>query len=569
MTDIPASTATPVVIRPGESFADSIETRGDRDWIALDVTAGQILRIDLAGDASAVRPLADPLLTVRDADGRRLESNDDAGGGLDSSLIFIAQESGRIYLEAAAYAGRGDYVLSVTETTLPASVLPAIDWGTAVADSEVVVHFVPAGTRLSGVVADRDITAHELARFEAAFDLIAAVCGVTFRVTDTRAEADFRIALDVDELSREDTLGFFNPPGERQAGNGAFNVRAWDRQPGGDLETGGYGFVTIVHELLHGLGLAHPHDNGGGSEVFPGVSRPFRDTGYHDLNQGLYTTMSYNSGFISGSRSERGDAEGLFGYEAGPMALDIAVLQQKYGANMAHATGDDIYVMPGRNGPGTFWSAIWDAGGDDMIQARGARDATIDLRAATLAYEQGGGGFVSSAAGVAGGFTIAAGVTIEAATGARGDDSITGNATANRLLGREGDDSLTGGAGDDVLTGGKGDDVLAGGAGGDNLTGGSGRDTFVFAPGDSDPADGDWIADFGGADRIDLRAFGPLVFIGTDAFGPRSEAGGQLRYAIEGNEAVVAVDADRDGTADLAFRLGGVAALDAGDFLLV
>jgi serralysin len=68
------------------------------------------------------------------------------------------------------------------------------------------------------------------------------------------------------------------------------------------------------------------------------------------------------------------------------------------------------------NAAGTFYSSIWDGGGTDEIRYTGAANATIDLRAATLKYEVGGGGFVSYAHGIFGGFTIANGVTIENAT---------------------------------------------------------------------------------------------------------------------------------------------------------
>ena len=45
----------------------------------------------------------------------------------------------------------------------------------------------------------------------------------------------------------------------------------WEYEaPGtGALEQGGFGLITIIHELGHGLGLAHPHDKGGRSGVFP------------------------------------------------------------------------------------------------------------------------------------------------------------------------------------------------------------------------------------------------------------------------------------------------------------
>ena len=89
------------------------------------------------------------------------------------------------------------------------------------------------------------------------------------------------------------------------------------------------------------------------------------------------------------------------------------------GVNEEWATGDDIYILKDVNAAGTFFTSIWDAGGTDEIAYIGTRETVIDLRAATLQYEVGGGGFMSYAYGIYGGFTIANGVTIENATGGR------------------------------------------------------------------------------------------------------------------------------------------------------
>lgn len=572
MADIPANASTTAIIEVGGILNSTIgqQSAGDRDWVRIDLTAGEIITI--AVDARGANGLTDSVVQIRDADGKILELNDDTATGSNSELLFLTPQSGTYYITVKGYDAeqRGDYRLSVVESELPVDILPALDWNSAQADTDVTVYFAAAGRTFDGFTAE-GFNAYEKERFQQAFDLISAATGLTFRTVDRASEADLKLVLDLNE-GEGDFLGYFNPPGEANEGVGVFDGRQWDRAPGGSLDAGGYDFVTIVHELLHGMGLAHPHDNGGGSAVFPGVSAENDDFGYLSLNQGVFTTMSYNTGYpdvIAGHDGEK------WGFEYGPMALDIAVLQQKYGANRDWATGDDTYVLPGSNKVGTFFQAIWDAGGTDTITYDGRRDAVIDLREATLRYEVGGGGFVSSATGIAGGFTIAAGAVIENAIGGAGRDTLVGNDGQNALSGRAGDDRLSGGEnrdrlkggdGDDALRGGDGRDWLSGGSGADNLTGGSGRDRFVFAAGHSDAADRDVIRDFGGHDMIDLRSFGALAFVGSDPFD--ASGAGQARYHVEGSYAVLAVDANGDGTADLAVRLNRVSVLELADFML-
>ncbi|MCA4920082.1 MAG: M10 family metallopeptidase C-terminal domain-containing protein, partial [Roseomonas sp.] len=233
------------------------------------------------------------------------------------------------------------------------------------------------------------------------------------------------------------------------------------------LGRGTYGYVTLLHELGHALGLAHPHDGGPAPDatLFPGVTAAFGDYGDYNFNQGIYSIMSYNDGWATQYPNHNSL---YFGWSATPMAFDIAAIQMIYGANTTYRTGNDTYLLPNGAPWDTFWTCIWDAGGvDEITNAGHGNRCLIDLRAATLTAGEGGGGFVSYGPGVVGGFTIAHGVVIENATGGYGADTLIGNEANNVLTGNDGGDSMLGGNGADTLDGGLGNDFINGGNGAD------------------------------------------------------------------------------------------------------
>ncbi len=310
---------------------------------------------------------------------------------------------------------------------------------------------------------------------------------------------------------------------------------------------GGFSFTTFVHEIGHALGLLHPHDS---NTPFPGVSDE-NDVGDNGLNRTLYTVMSYVETLPDGSQSpSRG-----YGWQATPGAFDIAAVQALYGANMNTATGDTVYRLPDSNAVGTFFSCIWDAGGTDTITADGvAQPVTIDLRPATLADEDGGGGFLSRASGIYGGFTIAANAVIENAWGGNANDTLRGNDSANQLIGGNGPDALYGGGGDDALDGGDGFDFLDGGPGADTLIGGAGSNSYVV-----DNTNDVIFEDASGPDNDVVRATasfylspnlenlyldGPAFFGVGNAGANRIEAnnGNNLLIGGAGNDTILAFD---------------------------
>jgi Ca2+-binding RTX toxin-like protein len=216
-----------------------------------------------------------------------------------------------------------------------------------------------------------------------------------------------------------------------------------------------------------------------------GVTNPYT-LGLFDLNQGVHTIMSYNDGWVTHPDFDPNEERPIdHGFQGTLAPLDIAVIQRKYGAK-ANNEGNNVYLIPTANGAGTFYSTIWDTGGTDEIAYEGSADAQIDLTAATLDYSPTGGGVMSFAREVAGGFTIANGVVIENASGGGGNDVLVGNDAANRLTGNGGDDVLLGGKGPDILNGGAGKDTASYGnaAAGISASLGSDRGSGGAAAGD-------------------------------------------------------------------------------------
>jgi Ca2+-binding RTX toxin-like protein len=379
------------------------------------------------------------------------------------------------------------------------------------------------------------------------------ILGVNYVITNDPTQATFRLLT-----TRSDDYGAYAYPQDPEFGTQqgilVFNVDSggWNFDQQQSLEQGGYAFAVVLHEFGHAHGLAHPHDDGGGSEVLLGVTT-FEDYGIYDLNQGVYTVMSYNDAWElhPDGESPYTGATVDSGWSGTLSAFDIAALQQRYGVH-AYNTGNNVYTLTDVQDD-AFYQTIWDTGGTDSIVYSGTHDAQIDLLAATLDYSPTGGGVISFVDDVWGGYTIANGVVIENASGGSGDDVLLGNSAANVLSGNGGNDTLVGRGGNDTLNGGAGSDtvsyvssgsavtinlksgsgrgegsdtlisienavgsafndtltgsdaanILNGGGGNDTLSGGKGLDTYVFTD-----AGTDTISGYETGEDIDLSGLG-------------------------------------------------------------
>ena len=510
-------------VNVGGSHNGTLDVTGDKDWIAVELTQGQAYGVSLSGnDGSYIdeatedvghnpsilncgcpsclgsvkqsiegseieAALIDPYLYIYDDDGNFIKSDDDSGSGRNSYLTLTPTYSGTFYIEARAWNDNytGDYKIEVSEV-IPPRPTGALEWGNAAWNTSqtINVYFADNGVTVSDGTTSTGFSQVEETSMMEMLNNVTNFANIDFQKTESQVGADIRFAHA--DLGGG-LLGYMIPQNyNSDEGLGVLtnNSSYWNDT---SMQVGGFMYVVVVHEIGHGLGLSHPHDTGGGSQVMEGVSSSSDMGDYGHMNQSVYTVMSYNEGFAAhplGLPSDYGS-----GYMASFAALDMAVLQSYYGANTSYNDSSNTYTLDSKD----YYETIWDSGGLDEITMGENSNAVIDLRAATLEYEVGGAGFVSYNANAKGGYTIANGVVIENAKGGGGNDIITGNDANN------------------IIYGGSGAGVK------DILTGNLGADIFIscIADATTDLLFADTITDFiNGTDKIGLedRFFSDLSF---------------------------------------------------------
>jgi Ca2+-binding RTX toxin-like protein len=161
-------------------------------------------------------------------------------------------------------------------------------------------------------------------------------------------------------------------------------------------------------------------------------------------------------------------------------------------------------------------------------------------------------------------------------SGGDGADTLNGQGDNDTLQGGISADRLLGDLGDDHLSGGDGADTLQGGPGADTLVGGTGADRFSFA---ALTESGDTVADLlleflqADGDKIDISVIDPSPLAGNQAFAFVGQAAflangtAQVRYSHAGGQTFIELDTG-DGIADTWFKISGIYALTAHDFVL-
>lgn len=579
-TDAPATLSGALTATLGTTYGH-LDAPGDLDMYKVELTAGQFYTFTYAGGIAGSGEYPDYLpgenigiLRLYDAEGVEIA----AAVNYETGLGFMPTTDGTYYLRIEGYEAEmtGGYTLDVRAADpTDYDPLESLNWDSAENIPTVMVNGVPtayvyfaaAEEGGFGEVESDGVTPITTYGWEAfqiegvmrALQEYTPITGISYVRTTDIDQATFRLVTTIN-----DDFGAKFYPQDPSTGDlqglGIFNLESGGFTEPASLQPGGFSYAVILHEFGHAHGVAHPHDDGGGSEILLGVSDS-SSLGIYDLNQGVYTVMSYNDGWqthpdgaLEFSRKTWGS-----GWSGTLGAFDIAVLQARYGT-YDHNTGNDVYEIESLQ-RWAYYQTIWDTGGIDTIAYSGGRDAQIDLLAATLDYTPTGGGVVSFVEGTFGGYTIANGVVIENATGGQGDDAIMGNSAANvlkggtgedSLLGREGGDhlhgetgkdDLRGGDGDDTLNGGTASDTLNGGAGDDYLIGGTGKDVFVFTD-----AGTDTIADYQKGEIIDLSGLEGVTF--ADVSWTQTQ-----------------ITVDLEGSDDLIIMVGSTKGLAQGDFL--
>ncbi len=156
--DAPDGASTPYQLVAGESFYGEISGRSDKDWVEIDLTAGQTYWFSVDGSDE----LIDTWLRLRAADGSLIAWDDDAGPGRFSYLNFAPTTSGTYYLsvesEDATYSGT--YTLSTgTRDPLPAPLFTDTETEDA-PDNSTTNYNLQVGDSFSGVLEDGN--AHEV-----------------------------------------------------------------------------------------------------------------------------------------------------------------------------------------------------------------------------------------------------------------------------------------------------------------------------------------------------------------------------------------------------------------------
>lgn len=325
------------------------------------------------------------------------------------------------------------------------------------------------GSGVNGIV---EFTSDQKESVRYIYDMIESFSGLTF--TELTGANDANADL-THAHSSDPGTAFAYYPSSGDWGGDAFYGGSFSSDTQEPL-IGTYIFDTIMHEMGHTLGLKHGHETTGAGAT--PVS--YRGQEYSIMTYLTDETDTAADGITVGSSS----------YAQSFMMLDIAALQQMYGANFNYNSGDTTYTFSTTTGAmyidgvdyaaaanvdksgNVIFRTIWDGDGVDTYDfSNFTTDLSIDLTPGSYVDLDVGGNSQRSLLDWRDGdyadghvynalqFNEDTRSLIENAVGGSGDDTFIGNIADNILTGNAGNDTFYGSSGDDTIDGGNDSDT--------------------------------------------------------------------------------------------------------------